>query len=258
MKLFPATCPVRPKEQLWIEEQLRWLTQQFGDDPLHGQIYLPTDDFFPGVYRGSAADVRHVVEIVRTRMSIASRSFVVELADTDEEPEWTGYRRTSGAAGEYRREGGRGVVSISMHQARVPMALVATIAHEFGHHRLIGEARIEPGRRDSEPLTDLTSVFFGFGIFSANAALEFVSTSRIDQYGQQLVGWRSSRLGYLTEPMYGYALAYWSFLRGDLDPDWQRYVDANPKSFLRRGLRYLESARRRPPRSRGSFTAGAS
>jgi len=256
MNLFPAACPVRPHEQQWIETQLDWLTQQFGDDALHQQIFLPTDDFFPGVYRGSAKDVRHVVEIVRTRMSVAADSYVVELGDTDQadgSPEdWgTGYRRTSGPAGEYRRERNRGVISISMTQARAPMALVATVAHEFGHHRLIGESRIDPGRRDGEPLTDLASVFFGFGIFSANAAREFVQTSRIDASGRQLVGWQSSRLGYLTEPMYGYALAYWSFLRGDLDPDWPRYVDTNPKAFLRKGLRYLESARRRPPRVLG-------
>jgi hypothetical protein len=249
-RLFPVACPVRPAEQKWVEQQLRWLTHEFGEDALHERIYLPTDDFFPGVYRGSAKDVRHVVEIVRTRMGVAPDSYIVELGDTDEEPQWTGYRRTSGAAGEYRRERDRGVISISMRQAQVPMALVATIAHEFGHHRLMGEARIDPGRRDGEPLTDLTSLFFGFGIFSANAAMEFAQTSRIDQSGQQLVGWRSSRLGYLTEPMYGYALAYWSILRGDRDPDWQRYVDTNPKAFLHKGLRYLGSRRSGTPSAR--------
>src|SRR5215475_8756294 len=179
MNLFPAACPVRPDEQEWIETQLDWLTQQFGEDALREEIYLPTDDFFPGVYRGSAKDVRHVVEIVRTRMGVAPHSYIVELGDMDEAADtykdfdWMGYRRTSRAAGEYRRDGDRGVISISMSQTQAPMSLVATIAHEFGHHRLIGEGRLDPDRRDGEPLTDLTSVFFGFGIFSANAAMEF-------------------------------------------------------------------------------------
>ena len=239
---------MRPKERRWIEHQLRWLTQQFGEDALREQIYLPTDDFFPGVYRGSAKDVRHVVEIVRTRMGVAPHSIIVELGDMDEaadayeESDWIGYRRTSRAAGDYRREGDRGVISISMSQTQAPMSLVATIAHEFGHHRLIGEARLDPDRRDGEPLTDLTSVFFGFGIFSANAAMEFVKTPMTPRRS----AWRSSRLGYLTEPIYGYALAYWSVLRGDHDPDWQRYVDTNPKASLRKGLRYLQTARRVP------------
>jgi hypothetical protein len=241
--LFKPSCPVRPYERAWVESQIDWLTAEFGSDALCGPIILPTDEFFPGVYRGSIANVKRVVEMVRSRMGVAADSYVVELADTDEEPVLPGYRRTSGAAGEYRRESGHGVISISMRQAKAPMALVATIAHEFGHHRLIGEGRVEPGRKDHEPLTDLTSVFFGLGIFAANAALDFSATSRLGSDGQALVGWRSTRLGYLTEPMYGYALACWSVRRGDRGADWQRYLDTNPKAFLRKGLRYLESVR---------------
>lgn len=249
MSLFKTTCPVRPEEQAWIEERLDWLTGQFGDGAMRGQVILPTDDFFPGVYQGSVADVRRVVDLVCTRMAVTPGSFVVELADLDGELELPGYRQTSGAAGEYRRDGGQGVVSVSMRQATAPMALVATIAHEFGHHRLIGEGRVEAGRRDNEPLTDLASVFFGFGIFAANASREFTATRRIDPAGQMLTGWRATRLGYLTEPMFGYALACWSVRRGDRDAVWQRHLDTNPKAFLRKGLRYLASSARagRPP-----------
>lgn len=241
--LFKPTCPVRPEERRWVESQIDWLIAEFGEAALCGQIILPTDEFFPGVYRGSVADVQRVVEMVRIRMGVTADSYIVELADTDEEPVVPGYRSTSGAAGEYRRESGHGVISISMSQAKTPVALVATIAHEFGHHRLIGEGRVDPRRNDHEPLTDLASVFFGFGIFAANAALDFSATSRLDSSGERLVGWRSTRLGYLTEPMYGYALAYSSVRRGDREADWQRYLDTNPKAFLRKGLRYLESVR---------------
>jgi len=241
--LFKPSCPVRREEQSWIERQLDWLTGQFGDAALRGQVILPTDDFFPGVYQGSVADVQRVVSLVRTRMGVQEGSYVVELADADEELVVPGYRQTSGAAGEYRREAGEGVISISMRQAKAPMALVATIAHEFGHHRLMGEGRVEPGRGDNEPLTDLASVFFGFGIFAANASREFTATSRIGPAGEALVGWRSAKLGYLTEPMFGYALAYWSYRRGDRDTVWQRHLDTNPKVFLRKGLRYIDSTR---------------
>jgi hypothetical protein len=145
-ELFKPDCPVRREEQAWISEQLDWLTGQFGDHALHGQIVLPTDDFFPGVYRGCVANVQRVVDIVRTRMGVEAGSYVVELADTDGELELPGYRRTAGAAGEYRRDGHQGVISISMRQAAAPTALVATIAHEFGHHRLMGEGRVRGDR----------------------------------------------------------------------------------------------------------------
>jgi len=116
------------------------------------------------------------------------------------------------------------------------MALVATIAHELGHVLLLGNGRIPADRKDHEPLTDLLTVFFGLGIFSANAVFEYSREVR-GEYAYA----STSRLGYLTEPMFGYGLARYAWLRGEADPRWARYVDTNPRTFLKRGLRYLAS-----------------
>ncbi len=93
------------------------------------------------------------------------------------------------------------------------------------------------GRRpgDHEPLTDLLTVYFGLGIFTANTAFEY---SRAQRGGP--AHRLSSRLGYLTEPMYG--LARYAWLRGEADPSWARYLDTNPRTFLKRGLRYVDHA----------------
>jgi hypothetical protein len=45
--------------------------------------------------------------------------------------------------------------------------------------------------------------------------------------------------GYLTEPMFGYGLACLAWLREETGPGWASAVDANPRSALKRGLRYL-------------------
>jgi thymidylate kinase len=39
--------------------------------------------------------------------------------------------------------------------------------------------------------------------------------------------------------MYGYALAYYAWLRDEAKPDWVTYLDTNPRVFLKRGLRFL-------------------
>jgi hypothetical protein len=54
---------------------------------------------------------------------------------------------------------------------------------------------------------------------------------------------RSSRLGYLTEPMFRYGLARYAWLRDERDPQWARYLDTNPRTFVKRGLRYLSDER---------------
>jgi hypothetical protein len=114
---------------------------------------------------------------------------------------------------------------------------VATLAHELGHVLLLGDGRITAEREDHEPLTDLLTVFFGVGIFAANAALEYTRELR-GKYGYSL----TSRLGYLTEPMYGYGLACYRWLRAETDPAWARCLDTNPRGYLNRGLRYLKQA----------------
>ncbi len=42
--------------------------------------------------------------------------------------------------------------------------------------------------------------------------------------------------------MYGYGLARYAYLRGETRPSWSRYLDTNPGTFMKRGLRYLQSA----------------
>jgi hypothetical protein len=147
------------------------------------------------------------------------------------------HAQSRGAAGHYQERDGRCVITISDDQAKRPMALVATVAHELGHVLLLGDRRIAADRADHEPLTDLLTVFFGLGIFAANAAFDQWAEVR-GAYGYT----STARLGYLTEPMYGYALARYAWLRGETDPDWARYLDTNPRSLLKRGLRYLKQA----------------
>lgn len=126
------------------------------------------------------------------------------------------------------------MIGIRDDRAAAPMALVATISHELGHVLLIGDGRVSAHREDHEPLTDLLTVFFGLGIFGANAAFEY---SRDAGYA------RTARLGYLTEPMFGYALARYAWLRGERNPGWAGHLDTNPRTFLKRGLRFLERVR---------------
>jgi hypothetical protein len=230
-----ADCPVRPVEQEWIERSMDWFVEQFGTTRLHGDVVLPTDTYFPGTYRGSREDVRAVLERLCAHMDIDPSLVDLEHDEYDDNPELRARvpinTSSAGAAGHHRIRDGRSVIGIRDDQAARPMALVATIAHELGHVLLLGQGRISPGREDHEPLTDLLTIFFGLGIFSANAAFE---------YAQERGYATTSRLGYLTEPMYGYGLARYAWLRGEANPGWARYVDTNPRTFLKRGLRYLQ------------------
>lgn len=239
MRLFGRTCPVADTERVWIEESLAWLHGEFGDDVLNGPVVLPTEEFFPGEYTGQVPDVRGVVDRVCDHMGVERArielEFVDDLAEAEALARWGS--RSHGAAGLYEGKGDRALVAISAASARNSTSLVATIAHELGHQRLLGEGRIDRARRDHEPLTDLLTVYFGMGIFSANAAFDF---------SQHSTGWRYGKQGYLTELMYGYALACYTRMRNESTPDWAGYLDTNPRGYLKRSLRYLDGRPTKP------------
>jgi hypothetical protein len=243
VRFFAPRCPVTDDERTWTDDSMRWFLDRFGRLALHRRVVLPTPDFFPGAYSGTEAQVRAVVTRICGYLDLDPARIVVEfVADADaatvrllESLPAARYQHT-GAAGHYQQRDGKGLISITDAPTVAPMALVATIAHELCHELLIGGGLVTPSRKDNEPLTDLLTVFLGFGVFTANAAFEFTARTRGPRYG-----WQASRLGYLTEPMYGYALARYATMRGESAPAWAAYLDTNPRVYLKKGLRYLRA-----------------
>jgi hypothetical protein len=194
--------------------------------------------FPPASYTGSEDDVSVVLRQLCDRMGVPIESVAIEFDDDPDvtpDPRLPVAHQFSGAAGEYRRRGGMAVLAIRRRHLRHPVALAATLAHELAHARLLGEHRIDPGRGDGEQLTDLTTIFLGTGIFTANAAFDF---------SQMKSGCQSSHLGYLGETLSGYALAYFAYLHSERDPAWAAALDTNPRAYVRQGLRYLWRAQK--------------
>jgi hypothetical protein len=219
------TCPVRVEEQQWIERELHWLRAQLGTAALHSEVIVPTPEFFPEQYAATPEDAAEVLRRVCRQMAVDESTVDLELIEPDEQGLPRRGSITSGcedAKARYASDTTASVVAVPGELPRRPVALVAGLAHQVGHVRLLREGRVSATRRDHEPLADLLLVFFGLGTFAANAALEFHKRASGDPLAPAknlrgaLFGGGSSayRQGDLTEPMYGYALAYYTWLRG--------------------------------------------
>ena len=139
---------------------------------------------------------------------------------------------SAGVAGHYLRRDDTFVASVSDDQLRSPVPATAVIAHPLAHVRLPGEGRIDPARTDGEQLTDLVTVFFGLGVYHVNASFDFEQSDQ---------GWRTARLGYLSDQMFGYALARYAQLRSEPGPEWATALDTNPRTYIMQATRYLET-----------------
>jgi hypothetical protein len=114
------------------------------------------------------------------------------------------------------------------------MALVAVIAHELGHEILLGQKRISIDEPDHEPLTDLLTVFFGLGIFTANSTIQDRGW-----HSGGWSGWETSKMGYLDQPTLGYALAQFARVRAEHNPAWIKYIRPDVRAPMKQSFRFL-------------------
>jgi hypothetical protein len=182
-------------------------------------------------------------------MTVNPRLIRLELFDGSAEKKQAARTGGSRAVGHFRVEDGRAVIALDQSESADPKLLAAIAVHELCHLRLLGQGRIRPDRPDGERLTDLLTVYFGFGIFSTNAAMRFARAERgwslvplgeLDDLTLNAARHEGyNRLGYLSSAEFGYALACYCWLRREKDPGWARYVNPGPLLSLEQGLAYL-------------------
>jgi hypothetical protein len=239
---FKPKLPISPEEREWVDSSLDWLLKTFGEERFQQvTVVLPTPEFFPQEWDGTPACVQIALEQVCRYMQVDSER--LELQFFSEEglpgeirrglPEWE--EQTSGAAGLYQEtQEQQATISINREQLREPDSVIATIAHELGHVLLLADRRLSRRAANMEPMTDLITVFLGMGIFTANSAIQYRTFTDVQQSG-----WSISRQGYLSEQLWGYALARFTRMRGEPRPTWVRHLTLNVRTYMNQSLRYL-------------------
>lgn len=247
--MFGLTKPklqISPEQQGWVDDSFLRLAGVLGARRLQqATVVLPTPEHFPDPYDRSEPALQQIFSRVATAMEVDPNEIDVTLFASGDDvtrslvPFSSG--PSSGPAGLYHHDPAtRQQISIDEAQMKDPIALVATLAHEIGHIILLRPALVPRDDADMEPLTDLLTVFLGFGIFTAN------STFRFAQYSNSTSqGWSASRLGYLSEKQFGYALARFAFERGETKPQWRSFLSTNIAVYMKNSTAWL-SARPEP------------
>lgn len=233
----PLACPIDADTRAWVDGRWQWLEAEFGPDrPGRAAVVLPRPEFFPDPYHATWDDLGTLLRRVCGYMGVDPAG--VDLDVHDDRGPTAGYLhfdgRWEGAAGLYSADGGRFRVSVDAAGLADPLATIATLAHELGHVHLLGHGRVSPDAPDHEPLTDLLTVYFGMGVITANAVVR-ESSWRDGQYS----GWSIGRQGYLTMPVYGYALARFARARNEIAPPWVRELRPDVRAAFNQAVRFL-------------------
>lgn len=241
---FPPQPPVEGETKLWLEEKMAWLIEEFGLARLRSvQVVVPIEEFFPDQYDATQDAACAIFTRVCSFMCvnparIRLRFYSDKPAHSLEDLNIPFESAHSGAAGLYRGDSEKSEIALSTDKLDRPVELVATIAHELGHVILLGDGHVSPDDDDHEPLTDLSTVFFGLGVFNANSVISFEQTQNLGMTGH---AWSS--LGYLSMEEFGYAFALFAFARKETKPTWARHLRPDVYHAYRSGLKYIQKTR---------------
>lgn len=125
-------------------------------------------------------------------------------------------------------------------ELRDEQALIGTLGHEVAHAYRAHHGLAVVTRDKEEQLTDLTTVYLGFGVFTLESSFQF-KTGHYDASGQQLLYERQSR-GYLRPGQLAFLLAAQLVARGaneDLLPAALGSLSVNQAAALREAVKQL-------------------
>jgi|GEM_PF-941220 len=221
----PEGCPVDEPTRIWLERYFLSLLDIFGrENTVRRKVMVPDKKDFPIRYDGSERAAFDTLQIIAAQMEVPFEN--VKLDFYDEE---LGDPAKGASSGVYwgKTDGGEFEISLLRGRLDEPEKMVATLSHEVAHIKLLGENRI---KENDEPLTDLTTIFLGLGIFNANAAFETFTTNKS-------YGW--TRQGYLSQMEWGYALALFAYVRKEINPAWANHLCQNVKGDFVLGQKFI-------------------
>jgi hypothetical protein len=204
-------------ERSHLVEQLAELLRAEGDKTfLAGPLIAPTDEWFPDRWTPDASGVERLIRRLLGYAELGALTLTLEIDQfSDAHGEVLADGRAGGHSGTAAWFAGirKGVCSfgVDTNQLRDPVGLVGTLAHEVAHaYRSMYELRVPDAARE-EWLTDLTTVFLGFGVLTVNASQRFRSGSS----GPGRSWYSRAEGGYLSMQSMSYLLAAQIVARGD-------------------------------------------
>ncbi|HSP36007.1 MAG TPA: hypothetical protein VLU46_16975 [Thermoanaerobaculia bacterium] len=224
MRLVPA-----PEEQKWLTRNLRKLIAKNGYEHFAcAPIVEPTRRFFPEGWNGTVGDV-HVVTQRLLHMA--------GLGDLRVHMTMYGESEYGHAAGWFRGiEDDRCIFGVEITQMHDPEAAAGVMAHEVAHAWRHRQGVCAPSNDKEELLTDLTTVYLGFGILTANNTDRYRSSGNYSE-----TRWSTTTVGYLPPDAMSFVLALQASARNRRDEmrTIEKHLEPNQKACFAEAMRVL-------------------
>ncbi len=237
----PKKPEISDEQRAYFENQFHWLLENFGKELLNKKTLIPDKTNFPFAFDGSEKPVWKALEIVCKQLELDPTQIHLDFYSEGAREINAGVQSfylqgeetEKFAGGLYwgKAEDGKYHIWINNNLLKSPEGLVATLAHELAHARLLGGKKLHAKYdRDHELLTEIFCVFSGFGIFNAGQAF---------QINKGYDGWSYQYAGYLKQQSWGYLLALYAFMRNEKDPGWIKFLPSSLKNDFKASIYLL-------------------
>jgi DNA-directed RNA polymerase subunit RPC12/RpoP len=234
--------PVTAEDKLWIEDSLLLISELFGVDYVKTLTTVtPTKEYFDRNFTGTEEDAQYIFERLISIMQIDAWELQLIFYSNKPTKFAEGITATPSdkLKGSWKSSSGRYVdnglgnkeIWIELDELNDTTSLIATMAHELAHYKLLGEDRIE---ENDEHLTDLLTIAFGFGIFKGNSYFKFSQWT-----GTSHQGWQMNKKGYLPEQVIAYAMAWLAHYRNE-DISWKQYFNKTMLKYFEQSVEHIQ------------------
>lgn len=173
-----------------------------------GPLLLPEPQFFPDPVEARAKGVAVLLRRLLAYARLEPSRIEVEIYESGQDPmlavDQPGHGQSAAAwfmgiaDGVYR-------FGVRETELRDEKALIGTLGHEVAHAFRTHHQLVVRDRETEEKLTDLTTIYLGFGVFTLESSFQF-KTGHYSSTGQQLLYERQTR-GYLLPGQLAFLLA---------------------------------------------------
>lgn len=232
--LIPG-LPLNEERRQSIDDAFLYVLELFGKDIIHKPILTRDAPIFP-IEINEVSEIIPLAHEIAKVMDIDPKSLdigffqgaqAVDISAVDPD------NRETSAAGLYYGKNSEGKYEVNFaDNIHVDVGrIIATIAHEFSHIKLLGEGRMQ---ENSEELTDMLPLFYGFGLFNSDTVLTFTRESQGTQSS-----WQSNTLGYLSFADWGYLFALYMYVRNEKEPEWFHHLNKTVSKDCKLALDFI-------------------
>jgi tetratricopeptide (TPR) repeat protein len=224
---------VTPEDKIWVENNVCWLIENFG---LKKPPFLvPEFEFFPYTNLRDEHQFKALFNQLCGYWGISPDEIIISFFDDIKSMQWSAMSpegELNEPAGIYSQvyttEKKRFRIELAKSNLENLQLLISVIAHELAHVKLLGGNYVKMIDADMEQLTDVATIFFGFGIFLANTC-QVANSNWI------------GRKGYLPNEVISYTNALLCHITGEEADVYCKYLNTNTNELFRQDYQYLVS-----------------